>query len=99
MLADMPGISTLDLDRLIAVFKDAGGRAIVQAAGQGRRGNPVILPRSLRSAILAMQGDIGARHIIERSGIPVIEVDIGEGAHVDVDTSEAIVAAGGVLKG
>lgn len=99
MLADMPGISNFDLDRLMAVFKAAGGRAIVQAAGQGRRGNPVILPRSLHSAILAMRGDVGARHVMQRSGLPVIEVDIGEGAHIDVDTPEAIVAAGGVPKG
>lgn len=99
MLADMPLISTVDLDRLIAAFNQAGGGAIVQAAGQGRPGNPVILPRSLHSAILELQGDLGARQIIENSQLPRIEVDIGQAAHIDVDTPEAVVAAGGMLKG
>lgn len=98
MLADMPFISGLDLDRLIAAFKDAGGRAIVQAAGQGRPGNPVILPRSLHQGILDLQGDRGARGIIGNSKLARIQVDIGQGAHIDVDTAEAIVAAGGMLK-
>ncbi|WP_348627811.1 nucleotidyltransferase family protein [Rhizobium sp. L43] len=99
MLADMPFISSFDLDRLIAAFKEAGGRAIVQAAGQGRPGNPVILPRSLHQGILELQGDLGARGIIGHSKLARIQVDIGQGAHIDVDTPEAIVAAGGMLKG
>lgn len=99
MLADMPLISAVHLDRLIAAFKEAGGHAVVQAAGQGRPGNPLILPRSLHSAILELQGDLGARRIIEHSKLARIEVDIGQAAHVDVDTPEAVVAAGGVLKG
>lgn len=98
MLADMPGISTSDLDRLMETFKDAEGRAIVRAAGHGKQGNPVILPRFLHSAVLALRADIGARHIIQRSTCPIIEVDIGEGAHIDVDTPEGVIAAGGVLK-
>ncbi|PDV84626.1 molybdopterin-guanine dinucleotide biosynthesis protein MobA [Rhizobium sp. H4] len=99
MLADMPFISSFDLDRLIAAFKQAGGGAIVQAAGQGRPGNPVILPRSLHQGILELQGDLGARCVIEHSQLLRIEVDIGQGAHIDVDTPEAVVAAGGMLKG
>lgn len=98
MLADMPGVSTEDLDSLIDAFERADGRVIVRAVAQGKRGNPVILPRSLYQAVLALEGDVGARHIIETVGLPVIDVDIGEGAHLDVDTPEAVVAAGGILK-
>ncbi len=98
MLADMPGVSTADLDTLIDAFERADGRAIVRAVARGKRGNPVILPRSLYQAVLALEGDVGARHIIETAGLPVIDVDIGEGAHLDVDTPEAVVAAGGILK-
>lgn len=99
MLADMPGLSTTNLDQLIETFKAARGGAIVRAAGQGKQGNPVILPGSLHSAVLALHADIGARHIIQRSACPIIEVDIGEGAHIDVDTPAAVVAAGGILTG
>lgn len=99
MLADMPGVTTADLDALIAAFRTASGRAIVRAVSRGKRGNPVILPRSLGDAVLRLEGDVGARHIIETSGLPVIDVDIGDAAHLDVDTPEAVLAAGGILRG
>ncbi|MGO7169574.1 NTP transferase domain-containing protein [Rhizobium leguminosarum] len=99
MLADMPGVTVADLNALIAAFRAASGRAIVRAVSNGKRGNPVILPRSLGDAVMRLEGDIGARHIIETSGLPVIDVDIGDAAHLDVDTPEAVMAAGGILRG
>jgi molybdenum cofactor cytidylyltransferase len=97
MLADMPGIETGDLDRLIAAFRAEGGRAIVRAVSAGRRGNPVILPASTFDAIARLDGDIGARPVIEKSGLDIIDVEIGEAAHLDTDTPEEIEAAGGIL--
>ena len=99
MLADMPGVTTNDLKTLIGAFRKANGQAIVRAVSGAKRGNPVILPRAVLNAVMRLEGDVGARHIIETSGLPVIDVDIGEAAHLDVDTPEAVVAAGGVLKG
>ncbi|NTJ65808.1 NTP transferase domain-containing protein [Agrobacterium rhizogenes] len=99
MLADMPGVASDDLMVLMAAFREASGQAIVRAVSGGKRGNPVILPRSVLNAVMRLEGDVGARHIIETSGLPVIDVEIGEAAHLDVDTPEAVVAAGGVLKG
>ncbi|WP_349958361.1 molybdopterin-binding/glycosyltransferase family 2 protein [Rhizobium sp. ZPR3] len=99
MLADMPGVASDDLKVLMAAFREASGQAIVRAVSGGKRGNPVILPRSVLNAVMRLEGDVGARHIIETSGLPVIDVEIGEAAHLDVDTPEAVVAAGGVLKG
>ncbi|WP_440981391.1 NTP transferase domain-containing protein [Shinella sumterensis] len=97
MLADMPGVKADDLNLLIAAFRSASGRAIVRAVSRGKRGNPVILPKSLGDAVMRLEGDIGARHIIETSGLPIIDTDIGDAAHLDVDTPEAVRAAGGVL--
>jgi molybdenum cofactor cytidylyltransferase len=99
MLADMPGVTSADLNALISAFRTASGRAIVRAGSRGRHGNPVILPRSLGDAVLRLEGDVGARHLIETSGLAVIDVDIGDAAHLDVDTPEAVVAAGGILRG
>jgi molybdenum cofactor cytidylyltransferase len=99
MLADMPHVSGSDVRRLIDAFKAAGGHAIVRAVSGGKRGNPVVLPRSTFHAVLQLDGDVGARHIVESAGLEVIDVEIGEAAHVDVDTPEAVVAAGGILKG
>lgn len=97
MLADMPALGSADLDCLIAEFRAAGGKSIVRAMAQGAPGNPVIFPRSVYPALLTLHGDEGARKLINRYGLPVIDVEIGDGARVDVDTPEQIVAAGGVV--
>lgn len=98
MLGDMPGVSRADLDRLIDAFAAAGGHSIVRATFRGKRGNPVILPRHLFPAIAHLEGDTGARHLVEAEGADVIDVEIGEGAFVDVDTPDALASAGGVLQ-
>ncbi|MBB4437557.1 MULTISPECIES: nucleotidyltransferase family protein [Rhizobium] len=97
MLADMPGISTTHLDALISAFRNAGGEAIVRAVSRGKPGNPVILPRSLNQAVLRLEGDVGARDIIATSGLPVLDVDVGDAALLDVDTPDEVLAAGGAL--
>ncbi|EPE98088.1 NTP transferase domain-containing protein [Rhizobium grahamii] len=99
MLADMPGVSTGDLDALIGAFRQSNGQSIIRAVSGGKRGNPVILPKSLFAEVLKLEGDVGARHIVETSGVPVVDVDIGDAAHLDVDTPEAVISAGGILKG
>jgi molybdenum cofactor cytidylyltransferase len=97
LLADMPAITADDLRRMVEAFRAEQGRAIIRAVAGGKRGNPVILPASVFDAVARLEGDIGARPIIERSGLAVVDVEIGDAAHVDTDTPEAILAAGGVL--
>jgi molybdenum cofactor cytidylyltransferase len=99
VLGDMPGIATADLDRLIDAFRKAEGKAVVRASHGGRRGNPVLLPRSLFEAVARLEGDTGARHLVEAEGLDVVDVEIGEAAAVDVDTPEALEGAGGVPQG
>ncbi|MER9653106.1 molybdopterin-binding/glycosyltransferase family 2 protein [Mesorhizobium sp. M0152] len=98
VLGDMPGVSSDDLDRLIDAFRKAGGTSVVRASHGGKRGNPVLLPRSLFAAIAHLEGDTGARHLVEAEGFDVIDVEIGDAASVDVDTREALEDAGGVLQ-
>jgi molybdenum cofactor cytidylyltransferase len=99
MLADMPHVTGADVRLLLDAFTAAGGHAIVRAVSGGKRGNPVVLPRATFAAIRALEGDVGARHIVESAGLDIVDVEIGEAAHIDVDTPEAVLAAGGVLKG
>ncbi|WP_377297989.1 NTP transferase domain-containing protein [Rhizobium sp. SGZ-381] len=99
LLADMPAVSAHDLQTLQDAFRKAEGRAIVRAVAGGKRGNPVILPRATFGELMLLQGDVGARHVIETCGLPIIDVEIGEAAHIDVDTPDAVVAAGGLLRG
>lgn len=98
-LADMPGVRTQDIDRLVDAFVRAQGDAIVRATHQGKRGNPVILPRALFGAVATLAGDVGARHLVETSEIEVIDVEIGEGTSVDVDTPAAMATVRNVLAG
>lgn len=98
VLGDMPRVSTADFDRLIRAFEQAGGEAVVRASHFGKRGNPVILPRALFEAVRHLEGDTGARHLIEAGDVEVIDVELGQGAFVDVDTPEALLDAGGVLQ-
>lgn len=99
MLADMPGVTATHVDMLAEAFRKAGGGVVVRSVSDGKRGNPIILPRPVYDAVLKLEGDVGARAIVESSGLAVIDVDIGPAAHLDVDTPEAIAAAGGILKG
>ncbi|MEM6464045.1 MAG: molybdopterin-binding/glycosyltransferase family 2 protein [Pseudomonadota bacterium] len=98
MLADMPAIAATHLSAMIGAFRRSGGSAIIRAVSGEVRGNPVILPRETFDALLRLEGDVGARQIISASGLPIIDVDIGDAALLDVDTREAVLDAGGVLK-
>ena len=98
MLADMPALTVSDLDALIATFRGLGGRSVVRAAARGKPGNPVIFPRALYAGLKELAGDKGARELIRSSGLPIADVEIGDGALIDVDTPDAIEAAGGILR-
>ncbi|MDR6632680.1 molybdenum cofactor cytidylyltransferase [Phyllobacterium sp. 1468] len=97
LLADMPALSATDLQTMISRFQSAGGQSVVRATFEGKRGNPVILPRVLFNEVFSLAGDVGARHLIERGDIPVIDVELGEAAALDVDTPDMLHRAGGTI--
>jgi molybdenum cofactor cytidylyltransferase len=97
LLADMPNISAAVIDRLVAAFRKRKGPAIVLPTYEGKRGNPVLWSRDFFPELMDVTGDTGARHILARHEEAVERVEIGAAASVDVDTPEALVAAGGVL--
>jgi molybdenum cofactor cytidylyltransferase len=73
-------------------------RHLVRAVSQGKPDNPVILPRALYGAVMRLEGDVGARHIIEKSGLPMVDIELGAAAGLDVDTQEGVIAEGGIIK-
>jgi molybdenum cofactor cytidylyltransferase len=92
LLGDMPAVTSALTDRLIAAF---GGQPDALAAAPnvaGRRGNPVLLSRSLFPAIAALEGDEGARKLLLGAAPgQVVEVDVsGPGATLDVDTPQSL---------
>jgi molybdenum cofactor cytidylyltransferase len=95
-LGDMPAVSAQHIRMMIDRFRQQDGNAVIRAVtDEGERGNPVIIPRQLFEAISALSGDVGARHVIEASELPIVDVAIGSAARIDVDTREAVVVAGG----
>ena len=93
----MPAIETSHLDRMILAFESSGGGAVIRATDAGAPGNPVILPRPLFGQAALLTGDVGARHLIRSSQAKIVEVEIGPAASLDVDTAQALAAAGGML--
>jgi molybdenum cofactor cytidylyltransferase len=90
-LGDMPQVDRALIDRLIGAFDPDRGALIVMPTFEGKRGNPVLWSRRFFSDLMAIDGDVGARHLIGRYGEAAVEVPIeGKGALVDVDTPEAL---------
>ena len=93
LLGDMPGISPALLDKLIAAFDPGEDRAICVATRHGKRGNPVLWARRFFPEILAIEGDVGARHLIGQYADMVVEVEAADdGPLTDIDTPEALAA-------
>jgi molybdenum cofactor cytidylyltransferase len=97
VLADMPGIDAPAIDRVIAGYDPAAGALVVMATAGGKRGNPVLWSRRFFPELSAITGDTGGRQIIAQVPEAVVEVELGEAAAIDVDTPEALAAAGGLL--
>ena len=90
-LGDMPQVDAALIDRLIAAFNPEQGALAVMPTFNGRRGNPVLWSRRFFPELMAIEGDVGARHLITQYGEAVVEVPLtGTAAHVDVDTPEAL---------
>jgi molybdenum cofactor cytidylyltransferase len=92
-LGDMPQVDAALIDRLIAAFDPERGALIVVPSIEGRRGNPVVWSRRFFHELMAIQGDIGARHLIGQYAEAVAEVALaGDAALTDVDTPESLSA-------
>jgi molybdenum cofactor cytidylyltransferase len=97
LLADMPGVSASVIDELSAAFSPRQGRSIVLPTAAGKRGNPVLWSRAYFPELMALTGDTGARHLLAEHDDAVTSVEIGPAVALDVDTPEALKAAGGEL--
>ncbi len=92
-LGDMPQVDAALIDKLIAAFDPEHGALVVVPSIEGRRGNPVLWSRRFFHDLMAIQGDIGARHLIGSYAEAVVEVPVdGAAALTDVDTPESFSA-------
>jgi molybdenum cofactor cytidylyltransferase len=93
LLGDMPMVGAPLIDTLVAAFDPAEDRAICVATRGGKRGNPVLWARRFFPEMQAVQGDVGAKHLMGVYPELVCEVEAADDAPLtDIDTPDALEA-------
>jgi molybdenum cofactor cytidylyltransferase len=91
LLADMPQVDHVLIDRLIAAHEPAKGALIAVPVLDAKRGNPVLWSKRFFPDLTALEGDVGARHLIGKYAEAVVEVPVtGSAAMTDIDTPDAL---------
>ncbi len=90
VLADMPGISTDLIARIIADHSANGGGVIAYPADEsGRQGHPVLWPRCLFPELMVLDGDTGGKILLQKhKAISRAVLVTGRDAFLDIDTRE-----------
>lgn len=94
-LGDMPSLRTDTVNTLVNAAKSASARDEEVSAfipcHEGRRGNPVLMTSGLFDSLLSLNGDSGARKLIEDSPAIVREVNVDDpGVLLDIDTVQQL---------
>jgi molybdenum cofactor cytidylyltransferase len=88
-LADQPLIDPLVIHALVARWRRGGAPAVVPRYDDGL-GHPVLFGASLFPALLALQGDRGARAVLDALGDSLAEIEVAGTRPEDVDTPAAL---------
>ena len=92
-LGDMPQVTAALIDRLVDAFDPERGALVVVPTIEGKRGNPVVWSRRFFPDLMALEGDVGARHLIATYADVVAAVPVEDAAALtDVDTPDALQA-------
>lgn len=91
-VGDLPGLRASAVRAVRDVFvREGNADSIVVPTFEGSDGHPVLFGRSHAKALAALQGDLGARKILEANPSNVIRVPVADdGILRDVDTPEAL---------
>ncbi len=87
-LGDMP---VIEVETIAAVKRalEGGARIAAPFDAGGRRGHPVGFSRALLGELVALDGDAGARVILERHGDAIVRIETHDaGIFIDVDTPQ-----------
>jgi cysteine desulfurase/selenocysteine lyase len=91
LLGDMPLVSSALINQLIGAFDPATGKEIVVPMVNGQRGNPVLFGRRHFPELLLLQGDKGARQLLEIYSANITTIEGKDNAALlDIDTPEAL---------
>ncbi|MFP4437630.1 MAG: NTP transferase domain-containing protein [Chloroflexaceae bacterium] len=95
LLADQPLVTPALINTLVATFRQecalaAPGPLAIIPCYRGQRGNPVLLARALFPELQQLQGDVGARAVLQRYASQIYWLDTTDPAVItDIDTLEA----------
>lgn len=98
LLADQPRITSHIINRLIEAYLEEGKR-IVASSYQGVVGVPVLFDGALYLELLTLEGDGGARSVIETYPQHGVAVPLEEGAWEDVDVPSDLARGGEATPG
>jgi len=87
LLGDQPGIAPDAVRAVVASYRRNPAR-IVRAVYAGGPGHPVLLSRDTWTEVAALEGDVGARDVIEVHPDWVVDVEVPGPSPPDVDTPE-----------
>jgi molybdenum cofactor cytidylyltransferase len=87
-LADEPLLDRAWIDAVLTRYRSAAGAAIVAPVFRGTRRHPVLFDRRVFAELAALDGDQGARDVVERDATRVALVEFDEPGTIDVDTPE-----------
>jgi molybdenum cofactor cytidylyltransferase len=88
LLADQPKVDSKTIDHLLLQFWQSD-KDICVPVHKGQRGNPTIFSQRMYNQLLEIQGDTGARGIIERHPKMLLEAEIEDPAlFIDIDREE-----------
>jgi molybdenum cofactor cytidylyltransferase len=97
-LADQPLVAPAVVRGLGERWREGGASAVATRYRDGR-GHPVLFGRGLFGALSALEGDTGARTLLDSLGDGVALVTVDDSAPVDVDTPDALRALAARLRG
>lgn len=88
-LGDMPWVLPAHLRALVDAFHPESGASICVPVHRGKRGNPVLWSSHFFPEMTSLQGDRGARELLDRHAVAVREVEVADpGVLLDIDRPE-----------
>jgi molybdenum cofactor cytidylyltransferase len=87
MTCDQPRVTAEHLRKMIEEFNERAGTVLIASIYAEVRGTPAIFPRAVFADLLALRGDKGARALLAKTSLPVVEILL-DGGEVDIDRPE-----------
>lgn len=90
LLVDQPLITPTLINRMLDAYAQHPAMLAIVPTYQGQRGNPVLLAQPLFAAVQQIEGDRGARQVLQQHAADVLWLEVDDPAVVqDMDTPQA----------